>query len=122
MNMKSNLIKIYIQEITRRLPEKNRSDIVLELESTIYDMLPEDYTEEDVHKVLETLGNPAVLASKYNEKPMHLIGPKYYDTYLSLLKLILPIVGIVLFITIIAVDLFSPIEDEVSLNTITSLL
>lgn len=34
-----NLIEMYIQEVTRRLPEKNREDITLELRSTIEDML-----------------------------------------------------------------------------------
>ncbi len=43
-----NLIDIYVQEVTRRLPEKNRKDIALELQSTIEDMLPDDYNEEDV--------------------------------------------------------------------------
>ena len=60
-----NLIEIYIQEVTRRLPEKNREDIALELRSTIEDMLPDDYTEEDVKVVLEKLGNPVTLASGY---------------------------------------------------------
>ena len=41
------LIDVYIQEVTRRLPEKNREDIALELRSTIEDMLPDDYREED---------------------------------------------------------------------------
>ena len=41
-----NLIDIYVQEVTKRLPEKNREDITLELTSTIEDMLPDDYNEE----------------------------------------------------------------------------
>ncbi len=51
-----NLIDLYIQEVAKRLPEKNREDITLELRSTIDDMLPEDYNEEDVKSVLEKLG------------------------------------------------------------------
>ena len=47
-----NLIEVYIQEVTRRLPEKSREDIALELRSTIEDMLPDDYNEEDVKLVL----------------------------------------------------------------------
>lgn len=117
-----NLIKLYIQEVTRRLPEKTRNDIALELDSTIYDMLPEDYSEEDVHRVLETLGNPAVLASKYNDKPMHLIGPKYYDVYITLLKLVMPIAAISSFIAIVAVKAFSPVEDGAVLETILFLM
>ncbi len=35
-----NLIETYVYEVTRRLPEKTRGDIALELRSTIEDMLP----------------------------------------------------------------------------------
>ncbi|WP_042459908.1 hypothetical protein [Neobacillus dielmonensis] len=86
-----NLIDLYIQEVTRRLPIKSRQDIALELRSTIEDMLPEDYTEEDVTLVLKKLGNPAVLANGYMDRPMYLIGPKYYELYIQWFKWILPI-------------------------------
>lgn len=95
-------ISLYIQEVTRRLPEKMREDISLELRSTILDMLPEDFTKNDVDQVLEKLGNPAVLASRYRDQPMHLIGPKFYDVYIIVLKLALLIaliVSIVIFST-----------------------
>lgn len=111
-----NLIDRYIQEVIRRLPDKQRSDIALELESTIYDMLPEDYSEENVHEVLTTLGNPAILASEYNDKPMHLIGPKYYDVYISLLKMILPIVICVSLVAIVATKFLSSIESDAILE------
>ena len=88
-----NLIEVYIQEVTRRLSEKSREDIALELRSTIEDMLPDDYKEEDVKLVLEKLGNPASLASGYQDQPMYLIGPRYFDVYVTLLKMILPIAG-----------------------------
>lgn len=51
-----NLIDLYIQEVAKRLPEKNSEDITLELRSTIEDMLPEDYSEEDVKSVLKKIG------------------------------------------------------------------
>lgn len=52
-----NLIDVYIQEVTRRLPEKGRDDIALELWSTIEDMLPENYSDKGVKEVLKNLGN-----------------------------------------------------------------
>lgn len=97
-----NLIDIYIQEVTRRLPEKNREDIALELRSTIEDMLPDDNNEDDVKAILEKLGSPVTLASGYSDRPMHLIGPRYFDIYVTLLKMILPISAICTLITIIA--------------------
>ncbi|WP_018662627.1 HAAS signaling domain-containing protein [Heyndrickxia acidiproducens] len=98
-----NLIERYIQEVTRRLPEKSRDDIALELRSTIEDTLPDDYDEKDIKAVLEKLGNPAVLASGYRDQPMHLIGPHYFDVYISLLKMILPIAATISLISTIAV-------------------
>ncbi|MFL8937433.1 HAAS signaling domain-containing protein [Rossellomorea oryzaecorticis] len=94
------LVELYIQEVMRRLPEKNRDDIALELKSTIEDMLPDDYTEDDVREVLMSLGDPAVLASNYRDKPMHLIGPRYYDLYITLLKLIVPIAAAITFLVV----------------------
>ncbi|MCD1161695.1 HAAS signaling domain-containing protein [Peribacillus frigoritolerans] len=95
------LIELYIQEVTRRLPEKNRADIALELQSTIEDMLPEDYTEQDVKTVLLKLGDPVTLASGYRDRPMHLIGPRYYDVYICLLKMILPIAAVISLIALV---------------------
>lgn len=95
------LIDCYIQELQKRLPQKNRTDIGKEMRSTIEDMLPPNYSDEDVKKVLNELGNPAVLASQFAEKPMYLIGPRYYDLYLSLLKMIVPIALIIAMISLL---------------------
>jgi hypothetical protein len=97
-----NLIEVYIQEVTRRLPEKNREDIALELRSTIEDMMPDDYGEGDVKTVLEKLGSPVSLANGYRDRPMHLIGPRYFDVYVTLLKMILPIAAVISFISMMA--------------------
>ncbi|MGM9943361.1 MAG: HAAS signaling domain-containing protein [Lysinibacillus sp.] len=93
------LIDVYIQEVTRRLPRKMRKDIALELRSTIEDMLPEQYEENDVKEVLNQLGNPVMLANGYKDRPAYLIGPRYYDLYVSLLKIVIPIIAVVVMIT-----------------------
>ena len=92
------LINLYVQEVTRRLPEKMREDIAMELHSTIEDMLPESFMEEDVQHALGKLGNPASLAAGYRDRPMHLIGPKFYDTYITTLKMVLSISSIVILV------------------------
>jgi hypothetical protein len=58
-------------------------------------MLPELPTEKDVYEVLEKLGDPRALADEYNEKKRYLIGPGLYDSYISVLKLVVCIVTIV---------------------------
>jgi hypothetical protein len=113
-----NLIEVYIQEVTRRLPEKSRADIALELQSTIGDMLPDDYNEEDVKDVLGKLGSPAALAAGYSDQPMHLIGPRYFDVYVSLLKMILPIAAAVALISVAAEFIFDFNRDDTIINAV----
>ncbi|WP_342505515.1 hypothetical protein [Sporosarcina sp. FSL K6-2383] len=117
------LIEVYVREVTRRLPEKMRNDIALELRSTIEDMLPDDYTEDNVKQALEKLGNPATLAAQYRDRPMHLIGPKFYDIYISILKLTLTIVSIVV-LSLFIIEKVASLSngDTLSLLTITSFI
>ena len=85
-----NLIETYVYEVTRRLPEKTRDDIALELTSTIEDMLQGSSTEQEVKEVLSKLGDPSQLAASYRDTPMHLVGPKVYDAYIWTMKMIIP--------------------------------
>ncbi len=117
-----NLIEVYIHEVTRRLPEKNRVDIALELRSTIEDTLPDDYSEEDVKVALEKLGNPAALARGYRDQPMHLIGPRYFDLYVSLLKMILPIAAVVALISMIADYFIGYSGEEAIVNVVLTIM
>jgi hypothetical protein len=120
--MRMNLIDVYIQEVIRRLPEKSREDIALELRSTIEDMLPDDYNEADVKEVLEKLGNPAALASGYRDQPMHLIGPAYFDVYVSLLKMILPIASVIAVISIVAQYVIGFNGEEAIVNILLTII
>lgn len=109
------LINLYVQEVIRRLPEKMREDIAMELHSTIEDMLPENYTEQDVKQTLEKLGNPASLAAEYKDQPMHLIGPKFYDIYVTILKMVLGIASIVVLVLFFIDKIGSIQGNEISL-------
>ncbi|MEW4234618.1 MULTISPECIES: HAAS signaling domain-containing protein [Bacillus cereus group] len=117
-----NLIDLYIQEVAKRLPEKNREDITLELRSTIDDMLPEDYNEKDVKSVLEKLGSPVSLANGYLDRPMHLIGPRYFDVYTTLLKMIIPIAAVIALISMVAENFIGYSGDLAVLNVILQLI
>ncbi|MFD9625432.1 hypothetical protein [Peribacillus muralis] len=116
------LIELYIQEVTRRLPEKSREDIALELYSTIEDMLPKDYNEQDVKEVLVKLGDPITLASGYRDRPMHLIGPRYYDVYISLLKMIFPIAAVISLIAIIGDNAFGEFGEKTVIEGIAIMI
>ncbi|MGI8314754.1 hypothetical protein [Halobacillus mangrovi] len=117
-----DLINLYVYEVTRRLPEKIQDDIALELKSTIHDMLPDDgYNEKDVKQVLETLGNPATLASRYKDSPSHLIGGPFYESYLSVLKITLPIALTVALISLIAAEIVSYDGQENLIGTLLTI-
>ncbi|PIE94624.1 hypothetical protein CO726_13645 [Bacillus fungorum] len=117
-----NLIDIYVEEVAKRLPEKNREDIILELRSTIEDMLPDDYTEDDEKRVLEKLGSPVSLANGYLDRPMHLIGPRYFDVYTTLLKMIIPIAAVIALIAMVAENFVGYNGEPAVLNVILNLI
>ena len=102
----NNLIERYVYDVARRLPEKDREDVKKELRANIYDMLPENASDEAIKKVLYELGSPASLAEKYRTHPRYLISPAYFDEYISALKWILPLVGVLVMLIGFAVSAF----------------
>lgn len=117
-----NLIDIYVEEVAKRLPEKNREDIILELRSTIEDMLPDDYNEDDEKRILEKLGSPVSLANGYLDRPMHLIGPRYFDVYTTLLKMIIPIAAVIALIAMVAENFVGYDGEQAVLNVILNVI
>ncbi|GGG15122.1 hypothetical protein GCM10010912_69410 [Paenibacillus albidus] len=100
------LVKRYIYAVTKKLPEQQKADIEKELKGLIEDMLEDrapagHATREDVEAVLLELGDPGELADKYRGTRRYLIGPDLFDTYLSVLKIV------VIAITIAMTALFS---------------
>lgn len=100
------LIEQYVYTVMEHLPLALRDDIGKELRTNIEDMLPENYSEEDVYQVLMKLGSPWKLASEYNTQKRYLIGPGYYEKYISMLKMVIGIcvsvfIGISLLVWII---------------------
>ena len=88
--MNNQFMEAYIEEVVRRLPENKRQDIKEELRSLIEDQLEEE--NSSIEKVLESLGDPKILADKYMDRTAYLIGPNYYYAYIATLKLVIPIV------------------------------
>lgn len=80
----------YVHAVLRSVPEDRRDDIGRELRASIADMVearadagePEPDAEREV---LTELGDPGVLAAQYADRPLHLIGPRYFLTYWRLL-------------------------------------
>ena len=85
----NNIIEKYVYDVVRRLPEKMRSEVTKELRSNIEEMLSDKPNTNEIIDVLQSLGHPRILASKYRGKDRYLIGPEYYEDYLAVLKVIL---------------------------------
>lgn len=87
------MIERYIYAVTRELPEHYRAEIADELEALINDLLTGmdmDVPEErKVEAVLRELGNPKELANRYRGKERYLIGPKLFEQYLFVLKIVI---------------------------------
>lgn len=108
----TNWIERYIYEVTRRLPERDREDVSRELYANIYDMLPDNASEEEIKAVLNGLGSPAELAEQYRPKPRYLISPAMYDYYIRTLKWVVPLVGCILLVVGGIIGITGAIEGE----------
>jgi len=93
----STLTDRYVHAATRYLSAKRRDDIARELKGSIDDMIASRVDAGEDHQsverdVLTQMGHPDVLAGQYAERPMHLIGPRFFPTYLRVTATILAIV------------------------------
>ena len=93
--MKKDYIELYLNNVISYLPQKEREDVYRELKSNIYDMLSDEPTEEEIKSVLESLGDPRKLADKYRIGQRYLISPDVYSNYITVLKIVVPIVAII---------------------------
>lgn len=95
--MTATLTERYISATIRSLEPGMRNDIRAELEASIADAIEArvaqgEAAQEAERRVLAELGDPGILAAGYADRPLRLIGPKYYLAWWRLLKLLLWIV------------------------------
>lgn len=101
-------VERYVYDVSRRLPEKEREEVERELTANIADMLPDGAEEKEIEAVLQELGAPRELAEKYRQSPRYLISPAIYDEYIRILKLIVPLVGGIVFAIGAVMGVFEP--------------
>lgn len=97
MNATTTLTERYVSATIRSLPAEAQADVRAELEASIADAIEarreQGETEAAAERaVLTGLGDPGILAAGYAERPLHLIGPRYYLVWWRLLRLLLWIV------------------------------
>lgn len=91
-----DLIERYIYAVGQKIWSKNRKDIEEELRSILYDNLEEisesgEADEEKVKEMLKNYGSPAQVASRYGTSDKYIIGPRVYDAYVFVLKIVLTV-------------------------------
>jgi hypothetical protein len=97
MNDTTTLTDRYVDAAMRGVPEKQRADLAAELRTSIDDQIdarvaagePGNAAER---AVLTELGDPDRLAAGYLDRPLWVIGPRYYLDWWRLLKLLWAIV------------------------------
>ena len=108
------MINLYLAEIEKHLPARNREDVLKEIQSTLMDMIEDRNSDSEqppnddlIISVLQVYGEPRQVAQKYI-KYTSLIGPRMYPTYLQVLKIVLAVLaGINLIGIIITIATFS---------------
>ncbi len=86
------IIERYVYAVVSKLPENQRDDIREEIKTLIEDMkekYPSDDEETKVKKILVELGDPNLLAERYRGTKRYIIGPKNYNQYMFILKIVL---------------------------------
>jgi len=87
----------YVAAAIRTVPEQQRADLAAELRASIDDQVDARVDDGEPREVAERavltdLGDPDKLAAGYTDRPLYLIGPRYYLDWWRLLKLLLWIV------------------------------
>ncbi|WP_238706971.1 permease prefix domain 1-containing protein [Microbacterium lushaniae] len=95
----STLTDRYVGAAMRSVPEKQRADLAAELRASIEDQLDARMAGGEPHDaaeraVLTDLGDPDRLAADYTDRPLHLIGPRYFLAWWRLTKLLWAIVPV----------------------------
>ncbi|HYI51783.1 MAG TPA: permease prefix domain 1-containing protein [Microbacterium sp.] len=95
----TSLTERYVDAAMRTVPEKQRDDLGTELRASIDDQVEARVGNGEPHDaaeraVLTQLGDPDKLAAGYTDRPLWLIGPRYYLTWWRLTKLLWAIVPV----------------------------
>lgn len=99
MTITGPLTERYISAVIRSLPASAQHDVRTELEGSIVDAVEARLEQGDdradaERAVLTQLGDPGILAAGYAERPLHLVGPRFYLSWWRLLKVLLLIIPI----------------------------
>lgn len=93
----ASLTDRYVAAALRGVPEAQRDELARELRERIGDevdaLVEQGIAPADAeYRALENLGDPAVVSAAYLDRPLQLIGPRYFLIWWRLLKLLYAVV------------------------------
>jgi hypothetical protein len=94
----SEIKERYVATVLSSIPESRRSDVDRELRAAIDDAVEarveqgEDLSAAET-TVLTDLGDPARLAADYSDRPLYLIGPRFYLPWLRVMRKLLAVIS-----------------------------
>ncbi|MDU5418296.1 MAG: hypothetical protein E6122_07240, partial [Peptoniphilus harei] len=93
------LVDRYIYYLQRYIPYDKQEAAKEDFLDILRDRLPEIYTEEDIKKELNRMGNPYEFAGAYSEPGNFLISGKNYEIFKAFLKIlsISALIGLIVF-------------------------
>lgn len=99
MTTTTTLAERYIAATVKSITPSAQDDVRAELAASIDDAIEARREQGELRAVAERavlteLGDPAILAAGYADRPLHLIGPQYYLTWVRLLKMLWAIVPV----------------------------
>lgn len=113
----------YIYAVLERLPKDSRDKAEADLRRKLSERLTDGSSDSEEREVLQEFGHPALMAEQYGKVRRYLIGPRYFDLYVRLLRLIIPIAVLVTLIVVTIVGIVSGIgQDETLFNVLGSLI
>lgn len=87
------LIERYVREVARRLPAKQRADVVRELRSSLLDALEDRFgpapTWTQAAILLREIGPPKKVAASYRPEERYLIGPEWFPAFSLVVRIVL---------------------------------
>ena len=105
----STLTDRYVWGVLRSVPERQRADLEPEIRAMIADAVEARtaagaaaHTAE--RDALVELGDPERLAARYTDRPLHLIGPRYFLDYRRLLAVLVPVIAAVVAFAVLLGD------------------
>lgn len=103
-----DIIDRYVHAVGQYLPHRLRGDVEAELRSLLAESVQERAvgsggaaTEELAAAVVREFGAPKDVAARYAPEPQYLIGPRLYPTYVTAVKIMLPVLAALVVVLVV---------------------